>query len=287
MKVFVTGAHGMLGSDLAGLLRHTSDVFECARHNCDILQYAQLEEMIASYRPDVIIHTAAYTNVDQAESDKDAAMLLNETGTQHVAEIAQAYQAKLVHVSTDYVFDGTKTTPYQEDNQPHPAGVYGETKLRAEQQVQHIFNHADRRQAFLIVRTAWLYGRHGKNFVSAILQRARQHNTLQVVNDQTGAPTYTKDLARGIMALLTHNASGIVHVTNTGSCTWYDFAKTILEFAGISEVTVEPITAQQLGRPAPRPAFSVLDTSRFTMLTGQKMRHWKEGLQEYFEEINA
>lgn len=284
MKVFVTGARGMLGSDLVALLRKDHDVFECDLHNCDVLKFDQLEETISSYGPDVIIHTAAYTNVDRAETDKEAAMQLNEMGTKHVATLANMYQSNLVHISTDYVFDGTKAKPYKEKDEPHPLGVYGETKLRGEQQVQHIFSHSSGNQDFLIVRTAWLYGKHGKNFVSAILQQAQQQKTLRVVNDQTGSPTFTKDLARGIIALLGHNASGIVHITNSGSCTWYEFAKTILDLAGMSEVTVQPITTVELGRPAPRPAFSVFDTSKFTALTGQKVRHWKEGLQEYLQE---
>ena len=137
---------------------------------------------------------------------------------------------------------------------------------------------------FLILITSWFYGRHGKNFVTAILQSAQQQDTLRVVNDQTGSPTYTKDLARGIIALLRHNAAGIVHVTNSGRCTWYEFANTILDYAGLSHVTVIPITTEKLQRPAPRPKFSVLDTTKFSVLTGQKIQHWKQGLQEYFSE---
>ncbi len=285
MKVIVTGAHGMLGKDLVTLLQKNHDVFEGGTQNCNVLNYAQLEGVVSSYRPHVIIHAAAYTDVDQAESHQEAATQLNETGTKHVASVAKRYQTKIVYISTDYVFDGTKTRPYTEEDIPNPQGVYGRTKLQGEQQVQQIFNgNSADKQAYLIVRTAWLYGRHGKNFVSAILQRAQTQQTLAVVHDQTGSPTYTKDLARGIIALVTHNASGIVHVTNSGYCTWYEFAKAILEFSGITEIIVKPIGTDELQRPAPRPAFSCLDTSKFTALSGQKSRYWKEGLQEYFEE---
>jgi dTDP-4-dehydrorhamnose reductase len=242
-----------------------------------------VEHVISSFHPDVIVHAAAYTNVDQAETDQKIALQVNETGTRHIADAAKQHHARLIHISTDYVFDGTKTTPYTEEDPPCPLGIYGETKLRAEQQVQHILENQD----FLILRTAWLYGKHGKNFVSTILRLAQQHKTLRIVNDQTGSPTYTRDFARAISALLGKKAFGIVHLTNTGQCTWYEFTKTILDFAGITGVAVQPITAEELGRPAPRPGFSVLDTLKFTILTGQTIRHWKDGLREYLEEVEV
>jgi dTDP-4-dehydrorhamnose reductase len=281
MKVIVTGSRGMLGTDLVQMLMGKYEVLECDLHNCNILDCNQVENLVSSYRPNVIIHTAAYTNVDQAETDKEAALRLNETGTKYVATAAKQCHARLIHISTDYVFDGTKTSPYTEEDIPHPLGVYGTTKLRGEQQVQQIFGD----QGYLILRTAWLYGKHGKNFVSAILQRVQQQDILSVVNDQTGSPTYTKDLARGIILLLEQNISGIIHLTNSGYCTWYEFAKTILEFAQLSHVTVQSMSTTELNRPAPRPRFSVLDTSKFVALTGQKIRHWKQGLQEYFEDL--
>jgi dTDP-4-dehydrorhamnose reductase len=271
----------MLGTDLVQMLGEKYDVRECDLHNCNILDYAQVENLVSSYRPDVIIHTAAYTNVDQAETDKNVALQLNEMGAKYVATAAKQYHARLIHISTDYVFDGTKTSPYTEEDIPHPLGVYGETKWRGEQQIQQIFGN----QGCLIMRTAWLYGKHGKNFVSTILQRAQQQDILHVVNDQTGSPTYTKDLVRGIILLLDRDISGIIHLTNDGYCTWYEFAETILEYARMSHVTVQPITAAELNRPAPRPTFSVLDTSKFVALTGHKTRHWKQGLREYLEDL--
>jgi len=281
MKIIVTGSRGMLGTDLVQMLQRKNDVLECDLHNCNILDYDRVESLVSSYRPDVIIHTAAYTNVDQAEMDKDAALRLNELGTKYVATAAKQHHARLVHISTDYVFDGTKTSPYTEEDIPCPVGVYGETKLRGEQQVLQIFGD----QNCLIVRTAWLYGKHGKNFVDAILQQAQQQDVLRVVDDQTGSPTYTKDLVRGIILLLDREISGIVHLTNDGYCTWCEFAKTILEFTRMSHVAVQPITTAELNRLAPRPSFSILDTSKFVALTGQKIRHWKQGLQEYLEDL--
>lgn len=268
----------MLGTDLVHLFQEQHEVLGCDIHNCDILKYKQLETVVSSYKPDIIIHTAAYTNVDKAESDEAAATELNVMGTKHITTVAKEYQAKIVYISTDYVFDGSHTRPYTEEDQPNPSGVYGRTKFQAEQQIQQIL------EDFLIVRTAWLYGKHGKNFVSAILQRAQQQDMLHVVNDQTGSPTYTQDVAKAILALLGQNATGIVHVTNSGQCTWHTFAETILEYAGMPHIQVRPISTAELQRPAHRPGFSVLDISKFEVITGQKLRHWKEGLQAYFDE---
>jgi dTDP-4-dehydrorhamnose reductase len=283
MKVLVTGSRGMLGTDLMQMLPAQHDVLGCDLHNCNVLDSDQFEQIISSYTPDVIIHAAAYTNVDQAETDQEAASLLNETGTKYVATAARQAQARLIYISTDYVFDGTKTTPYTEKDLPNPLGVYGKTKLRGEQQIQQVFH--DLTDRYAIVRTAWLYGKHGKSFVSAILQQAHQKPVLQVVNDQIGSPTYTRDLVRGIMALLDHEVSGIVHLTNSGICTWYEFARAILELAQMSHIRVQPISTAELQRPAPRPRFSVLDMSKFTTSTGHHIPDWRQGLQEYFEEI--
>lgn len=283
MKILVTGANGMLGTDLRALLQGEHEVFGVDLHNCDILQAEQLQTLVQSFQPDVIIHTAAYTNVDQAELDEERATQVNVIGAKNVATAARTCQARMVYISTDYVFDGQKGAPYTEDDRTHPLGVYGKTKFMGEQEVRALLTHRSG-QDFLIVRTAWLYGRHGKNFVKAILERAQQHQPLRVVSDQAGSPTYTRDLARGILALIEHKASGIVHLTNSGQCTWYDFAKTILAYRQLSEMKIEAITTAELQRLAPRPAFSVLDTSKFTALTGQTLRPWQEGLQAYFEE---
>lgn len=283
MKIVVTGANGMLGIDLSALLRIDCDVLGIDIHNCNILHYDKLQDVVLAYQPDMIIHTAAYTNVDKAETDQETVKQLNVTGTQHVATVARACRAKMVYISTDYVFDGKKGAAYTENDHANPLGIYGQTKLMGEQQVQQILTH-NGRQDFLIVRTAWLYGRHGKNFVSAILHLAEQQQRLRVVNDQTSSPTYTKDLARGIRTLLNHSVSGIVHVTNGGQCTWYDFARAILTHQHLTDIELEAITTEELQRLAPRPKFTVLDTSKFTTLTGQHIRHWQEGLHAYFDE---
>ncbi|MCP4403312.1 MAG: dTDP-4-dehydrorhamnose reductase [bacterium] len=283
MKFLITGSRGMLGTDVVGLFQQTYEVLGCDLHNCDILNECRLEETISSFRPDVIIHTAAYTNVDKAESDAEAAALLNERGVEFLAKAAKKYQAKLVYISTDYVFDGRNSVPYTENDEPNPLGVYGNTKLRGEQQLQRILDS----KHWLIVRTAWLYGKHGKNFVSAILQRAREIGELQVVNDQQGAPTYTRDLAAGILSLLESDAAGIFHFSNSGQCSWYDFAESIIAYAGLSHVPVQPLSSDDLKRPAPRPGYSVMDTSKFAAVTGRSPRHWKKALEAYFEEVTS
>jgi dTDP-4-dehydrorhamnose reductase len=283
MKIVVTGSQGMLGTDMVQMLSRQHDVIGWDVHNCNILDAEQVERMTALYRPDVIIHTAAYTNVDLAESEPEAAMQLNVEGTRNLARAARPYGSRLLYISTDYVFDGTANEPYQEDQPPCPAGVYGKTKLQGEHIVQELLEP----QAWSIVRIAWLYGKHGENFVSTMLNLAKEHDTLRVVHDQTGSPTYTKDVVRGIEALLAHQAAGIFHLTNSGTCSWYDLTQTIMDFAGISGITIQPITAAEFGRPAPRPAYSVLDTAKFTNATGQRPRHWKKGLREYLEEIGV
>ena len=179
---------------------------------------------------------------------------------------------RLVHVSGGAVTTG-------KEDEINPLGVYGKSKALGEKAVRAVLPHAH-----CIIRTQWLYGRQGRNFVETVIQRGRETGSLRVVNDQTGSPTYTKDLARGIIALLWHNAAGIVHVTNSGWCTWYEFASVILEYADLTHVSVVPITTEELQRPAPRPKFSVLDTTKFSVLTGQKIQHWKQGLQEYFND---
>ena len=282
MKIAITGSRGMLGTDLMRLFQQEHEVLGLDLHNCNILDAAQVHAVVAPFAPNVIIHAAAYTNVDKAENDRDTAFALNEIGTKNVADVAKACQAKLVYISTDYVFDGTKGTPYAEEDAPSPLGVYGWSKWRGEEQIRAVFD--GNASSFLIVRIAWLYGKHGKNFVETILNLAQQQDTLRVVNDQFGSPTYTQDVARALQALIRSNASGVVHVTNSGQCTWHEFAETIVQFAGKTGVTVLPISSAELNRPAPRPAFSVLRLEKFTQLTGQQLRHWKDGLQAYFEE---
>ncbi|NTW37724.1 MAG: dTDP-4-dehydrorhamnose reductase, partial [Syntrophobacteraceae bacterium] len=234
-------------------------------------------ETLDSLRPDVVINLAAITDVDGCESQRDKAFLVNAQGAVEVARECAATGARLIHMSTDYVFDGTSPLPYTEETLPRPLNVYGESKLLGEKGVQATGeNH-------LILRTAWLYGRQGKNFVDTILRLSSQQEEIRVVNDQRGSPTHTRDLSRAMVLLIGGEERGILHVANSGSCTWFDFAGKILALKGPGDhpVRLLPISSAELGRQARRPANSVLDCSKFERIARWKMRSWEESLREY------
>lgn len=275
MKVLVTGSKGMLGTDLTEILGYRHAVIGVDIDEMDITDRQAVVERIGFWMPDVVIHTAAFTDVDGSERKPDLAHKVNADGAENVALACRAWGAHLIHLSTDYVFDGRKETPYAESDLPNPLGVYGKSKLEGEQRARRACPEA------CIVRTAWMYGRAGRNFVQAILAQARPGAVIRVVNDQRGSPTYTRDLARALLVLAEKRLAGIYHVTNAGSCTWYEFAEKILEFSGKSNVRVAPVSTAEFGRPAPRPANSVLDGSKFQRDTGMGMRDWKEALKAY------
>jgi dTDP-4-dehydrorhamnose reductase len=273
----VIGARGMLGKDLVAIAKSSGiHAIGLTRDDLDILEPGAALEILCAHRPRVVINAAAYTNVDGCESNEEEAFRVNAQGTANLALAAKTCGAFLVHLSTDYVFDGRKGRPYVEADAISPLGIYGKSKAEGEAQVAAMLPGSH-----CIVRTQWLFGLHGKNFVESILTAAQSKDMLEVVNDQWGCPTYTRDLAGAILNLCSIRAAGIVHVTNAGETTWYDFAVSILRRAGVTGVRVDPISTDQLGRPAPRPSYSVLDTSRFRQLTGTSMRHWDEALQEY------
>ncbi len=275
MKVLVTGSKGMLGTDLAEILGYRHAVVGVDIDEMDITDRQAVAERIGFWMPDVVIHTAAFTDVDGSERKADVAHRVNAEGAENVALACRAWGAHLIHLSTDYVFDGRKETPYAESDPPNPLGVYGKSKLEGEQRVRRACPEA------CIVRTAWMYGRAGKNFVQAILAQARPGAVIRVVSDQRGSPTYTRDLARALQVLAEKRFAGIYHVTNAGSCTWCEFAEKILEVSCRSDVRVVPVSTAEFGRPAPRPANSVLDGSKFRRDTGMAMRDWKEALKAY------
>ncbi|MBI4964715.1 MAG: dTDP-4-dehydrorhamnose reductase [Desulfomonile tiedjei] len=273
----VVGAKGMLGSDLVRLMRESGiSTIPLDVDELDIRRAESTVEVLSKLNPGVIINVAAVTDVDGCESDPAAAFSVNAHGAANLAEAARVCGAFMIHLSTDYVFDGTKRSPYFESDPLNPLGVYGESKAQGETAVSSLLpeNHC-------IVRTQWLFGLNGKNFVEAILSAAAHRDVLKVVDDQRGSPTFSEDLAAALIKLSGRGAKGIVHVTNSGETTWYDFARQIVEQAGITNVRVEPITTEELGRPAPRPAYSVLDNSRFVELTGAALRSWEEALAEY------
>lgn len=276
--LLVVGAKGMLGRDLTGILHSSFSKDEIIGWDIEEMDIQKEDESVAkieNLRPEIVIHIAAYTDVDGCELDKEKAFAVNAEGTRHVALAASKCHAKMVYLSTDYVFDGEKREPYLENDSPHPLNVYGHSKLKGEQYVQEWVKDS------LIIRTQWLYGPFGKNFVDSILRRAREKGALSIVNDQIGSPTYTADLAKAISGLIQLDARGIFHVANRDVCTWYTFGRAILKLSGVNRVKVVPISSKELGRPAARPSYSVLNCQKFEKETGLTMRPWSEALKDY------
>jgi len=277
-RMLVIGARGMLGRDLVGILQASFPAAEVVGWDIEEIDIRKEKDTIAKIeelRPEVVIHLAAYTDVDGCESDEKRAFAVNADGTRHVALAASTCRSKMVYLSTDYVFDGDKKEPYSESDAPRPLNVYGHSKLRGERYVQELA------EDFLIIRTQWLYGAFGKNFVDSILRQAREKKTLSIVDDQTGSPTYTVDLAKAILGLIRVNARGIFNVANSDSCTWYTFGQAILKLSGVNQVRVTPISSKELNRPAARPSYSVLDCRKLKAEIGLTMRLWSEALQDY------
>lgn len=275
MKVLVLGAGGMLGKDLVPILSVKGQVWARDIDDFDITDPKRVQREVEALQPQVLVNAAAYTDVDGCESRKELAFAVNAEGARNVARACAAIGGRMIHLSTDYVFDGSSRIPYGEENLPNPRNVYGSSKLQGERYIQEMLeNH-------LIVRTEWLYGRHGKNFVDTILKYAGQQKELRVVDDQRGSPTFTRDLSLALERLIGMEARGILHVTNSGSCTWFEFARQILREKGYDHVQVIPISSEELSRPARRPASSVMDCQRYEKLTGRKMRPWKEAIKEY------
>ncbi|MEH7179432.1 dTDP-4-dehydrorhamnose reductase [Neobacillus vireti] len=278
MKVVVTGAAGQLGQDvLLELERKNHQAFGADRLQLDITKEEDVLAYISEVKPDVILHCAAYTNVDAAEENEDAAYQVNAAGTEYLAKAAKQVGAKLLYVSTDYVFDGTASKPYEVDEPTKPLGAYGRTKLAGEQLLQ---KHLDE---FFIVRTAWVFGVYGNNFVKTMIRLGKERGEVGVVHDQVGSPTYTADLAQFMVELMETDKYGIYHATNSGICSWYEFAVEIFKQADL-KVTVNPLTSDQFPRPAARPKYSVLSKKMIEKQGLRPLRDWKEALAAYLAE---
>ncbi len=275
--VLVIGSTGMLGSDLAKVLGEKYEVYGGGSRDVDVRDIESVRRFVGKYFPDTVINTAAYTDVDRAEKSPEKAYAINAKGAANVARAAREHGAKNIYYSSDYVFDGKSDRPYTEQDETNPQGVYACSKREGEEEV------AGWDPDSLIIRTAWLYGINGKNFVETIIKLSRERKELTVVDDQRGSPTWTVHLARATANLMEAGAGGIVHVTDTGHVTWFGFAKKILELLGTA-VEMKPITSDMLRRPAPRPASSVLDNSRYSELTGDELPHWEDALKGYLEE---
>jgi dTDP-4-dehydrorhamnose reductase len=277
MKILILGHKGMLGSDLMLRLMAAHDVTGKDAGDFDIAAEDDCTRLIAECSPEVVINAAAYTHVDGCETACDRCFAVNAVGVKNIALACRGKGIRIVHFSTDYIFDGRKEAPYVEEDEPAPLNVYGASKLEGERFLRAF---ADR---WLLIRTAWLYGKNGKNFVKTILEKAAAVKTLDIVDDQIGTPTYSWDLSAAVRLLIEGGHDGLFHLTNRGRCSWYEFTCKILQYAGISDVTVRPIRSAGLARPAVRPAWSVLSSRKFSEATGKTMRFWQIALQDYLE----
>ncbi len=280
MLWLITGAGGMVGRDLHDALSERGERVLAAGHReLDITDSRAVNACVAEARPDIIVNCAAYTKVDKAEEEESAANAINGSAVELLAQAANAAGALLVQLSTDFVFDGTKREPYEVTDLTSPLSAYGRSKHLGEIAATHA-------EKMLIVRTSWLFGAHGPNFVEAIRRQFdKGTDPLRVVNDQRGRPTFTPHLARAVIRLALAGERGIFHYADEDECTWFDFARAIAEELG-SDVTVKPVSTDEFPRPAARPAYSVLSTERYERVTGVRPEEWRDGLREYFRMKN-
>jgi len=280
MLVLVTGVNGQLGFDVVKeLTAKGHEAVGVERSELDITDGSAVSAFVQNLKPEAIIHCAAYTNVDAAETDQEGAYKVNGLGTKYLAEAAKNVDAKMVYVSTDYVFDGAGTEPYEVDHPTSPIGVYGETKLAGEKLLQETL------EKYFIVRTAWVYGINGNNFVKTMLKLAQDRQELGVVYDQVGSPTYTVDLAKFLVELVVSDKYGTYHASNEGVCSWHEFAVEIFKQAGLN-IKVNPLTSEEFPRPAARPKYSVLSKKKIVEQGFTPMRDWKEALKDYLKELS-
>lgn len=279
VKVLVTGAKGQLGVELVNYLTQLGFlVIGLGRSELDITNLEQVKAVMANIKPNIVIHSAAYTKVDQAELEPEKAFRVNAIGTRNVAVASESAGSKLVYISTDYVFNGKGDRPYHEFDSTSPLGVYGQSKLAGELYVRDLHSR------FFIVRTSWVYGLYGGNFVKTMLKLAEDRDEVNVVSDQLGSPTYTGDLAAFIGELISTEYYGIYHASNTGSCSWYEFAKAIFEESGLTQIKVNPITTAEFPRPADRPAYSVLDHMGIRLNGLRDLPYWRDSLITFLRE---
>ncbi|OON99431.1 MAG: dTDP-4-dehydrorhamnose reductase [Epulopiscium sp. Nele67-Bin004] len=283
MKIFITGSNGQLGLELQkqiSIHSYDHEVVATDVHTLDISKLEQVEKMIEGYKPDVVINCAAYTAVDKCEDDTETAYKVNALGPRNLAIACDKVGAKLIHISTDYVFSGElRNTPWRESDTVAPQSVYGASKLLGEDFVRTFSKR------HFILRTAWLYG-EGNNFVRTMLKLASTQTELKVVDDQFGNPTSTKDLATVILNLMHTEYFGTYHATCEGVCSWYDFAKKIFELSGV-DITVTKVTSDEFVRPAKRPAYSALDNMMLKCQGLNTFRPWEDALEDYIKEEKA
>lgn len=277
MKVLVTGANGQLGQDVVRIINQLGhEVYGLSRDRLDITNQEQCNSVILDLQPDAVIHCAAYTAVDAAEMEEDTAYLVNAVGSRNIVVAAEKVGAKVCYISTDYVFDGHSNEAYREYDNTDPQTVYGKSKHAGEQLVQTLSSR------YYIVRTSWVYGSHGNNFVKTMLKLGAEKPSLQVVNDQFGSPTYTVDLAYFLEELIQTERYGVYHASNTESCSWFEFAQAIFDYAGLKPELL-PCTTEQFPRPAPRPKNSIMEHLSIRTNGLRDLRPWKEALQDFIK----
>lgn len=283
MVVLVTGANGQLGQAIQSISdKHPNIDFKfCTSSDLDITSKENCELVFTKFKPNYCINAAAYTAVDKAESESEKAHLINVIGAKNLAEVCKEFSTILLHVSTDFVFNGSKTTPYLETDVPNPTGVYGQTKLDGEKAIQKTFDN------YFIIRTSWVYSQFGNNFMKTMLRLASERDNLSVVSDQIGTPTNAVDLAEVLIKIISSCHSelvseshyGIYNYSNEGQCSWYDFAKKIFEVNNIS-INLQSIPTSAYPTPAKRPAYSVLDKSKIRRVFGVEVKKWEESLKK-------
>lgn len=291
VEILITGAAGQLGTELQRQLKNGGSALgalpEALREaavtpvdiaDADLTSLHEAKTLVKRVAPDVVLNCAAFTNVDLCETEPDKAFAVNALAARNLAMACEQTGAALLHVSTDYVFSGTGDRPFCETDQPAPQSVYGATKLLGEEMVRGFCSR------WFILRTAWLYGLEGSNFVKTILRLAREHGQVKVVNDQLGNPTNAEDLAHHMLRLAASEEYGLYHCTGGGVCSWYDFAKEIVRLAGL-DVPVNPCTTEEFPRPAKRPAYSALEHTMLRLGPGDAMRPWQEALADYMSKL--
>ena len=285
MKILVTGAGGQLGHEVVReFTRGGHEVFAPSQQDMDLMYPEQVSDTVRTSQADWVVNCAAYTQVDKAESEPERVFGVNRDGVGCLAQAIVSTGGRMIHVSTDFVFDGRQSYPYREDDAPNPLSVYGQSKLEGEQAALAALPSAT------ILRTAWVYGSHGHNFVKTMLRVAASGKPLRVVNDQVGTPTWAADIAASIIALIDCDASGVYHYTNAGQTTWHGFASAILEEAAglgfeVRTETVEPIPTAEYPTPATRPAYSVLDTQKIQACLPSTIPQWRDSLKNMLKEL--
>jgi dTDP-4-dehydrorhamnose reductase len=280
VRLLITGGLGLLGKEIEAAFRDRAEVRTTDLEEWDVTDPAACRREVDGFRPDVVIHCAAYTAVDRAESEAAFASLLNVEGTRNVARACRERGALMVTFGTDYIFDGTSRRPYREEDAANPLSVYGTTKWAAEQALR------EEGGDHLLVRSQWMFGPAGKNFIRTILEKARRGKTLRVVSDQVGCPTFSRDLADAVRKLLEAGARGTVHFSGEGETSWFGLARHVLQRCGLSTGSLFAAQTRDLPYPAPRPAYGVLSKEKYRAITGVSPRSWEEAVGEYLDMID-